>query len=318
MSEDPKTEAACTKLLGLRDKKPGTTCALGLDEVTHLIETATTIIANQPAMLELEAPIQIVGDVHGQYHDLLRLFEHCGYPPDANYLFLGDYVDRGKNGLEVICLLLAYKIKYPENFFLLRGNHECASINRIYGFYDECKRRFNIKLWKKFQDVFNVLPFAALIDEKIFCIHAGLSPDLNSPEQIKRISRPTDVPDSGLLCDLLWSDPEADISGWAENDRGVSYTFGADVVSKFLQKHDYDLIVRAHQVVEDGYEFFADRQLVTIFSAPNYCGEFDNAGAIMSVDESLMCSFRILKPADKQKFGFGNGGARPLTPPRKK
>jgi len=318
MSEDPKTEAACTKLLGLRDKKPGTTCALGLDEVTHLIETATTIIANQPAMLELEAPIQIVGDVHGQYHDLLRLFEHCGYPPDANYLFLGDYVDRGKNGLEVICLLLAYKIKYPENFFLLRGNHECASINRIYGFYDECKRRYNIKLWKKFQDVFNVLPFAALIDEKIFCIHAGLSPDLNSPEQIKRISRPTDVPDSGLLCDLLWSDPEADISGWAENDRGVSYTFGADVVSKFLQKHDYDLIVRAHQVVEDGYEFFADRQLVTIFSAPNYCGEFDNAGAIMSVDESLMCSFRILKPADKQKFGFGNGGARPLTPPRKK
>ena len=216
-------------------------------------------------------------------------------------------------------MLLAYKVLYPENFFLLRGNHECASINRIYGFYDECKRRFNIKMWKKFQDVFNVLPFAAVVDEKIFCIHAGLSPDLNSPEQIKRIMRPTDVPDSGLLCDLLWSDPEADISGWAENDRGVSYTFGEDVVSKFLQKHDYDLIVRAHQVVEDGYEFFADRQLVTIFTAPNYCGEFDNAGAIMSVDESLMCSFRILKPADKQKFaGFGMGGSRPLTPPRKK
>jgi serine/threonine-protein phosphatase PP1 catalytic subunit len=274
---------------------------------------------NQPALLELEAPIQIVGDVHGQFHDLLRLFEHCGFPPDANYLFLGDYVDRGKNGLECICMLLAYKIKYPENFFLLRGNHECASINRIYGFYDECKRRYNIKMWKKFQDVFNVLPFAALIDEKIFCIHAGLSPDLNSPEQIKRIMRPTDVPDSGLLCDLLWSDPEADISGWAENDRGVSYTFGADVVSKFLQKHDYDLIVRAHQVVEDGYEFFADRQLVTIFSAPNYCGEFDNAGAVMAVDESLMCSFRILKPADKSVRIDPRKRAlleRPSSPPR--
>ena len=273
-----------------------------------MIEEAATVLVNQPALLELEAPIQIVGDIHGQYHDLLRLFEHCGFPPDANYLFLGDYVDRGKNGLEVISLLLAYKIKYPENFFLLRGNHECASINRIYGFYDECKRRFNIKMWKKFQDVFNVLPFAAVVDEKIFCIHAGLSPDVNSPEQIKRIMRPTDVPDSGLLCDLLWSDPEADISGWAENDRGVSYTFGEDVVSKFLQKHDYDLIVRAHQVVEDGYEFFADRQLVTIFSAPNYCGEFDNAGAVMAVDESLMCSFRILKPADKRE------GPRPTTP----
>ena len=136
----------------------------------------------------------------------------------------------------------------------------------------------------QFHDVFNVLPFAAVVDEKIFCIHAGLSPDLDSPEQIKKIMRPTDVPDSGILCDLLWSDPEADISGWAENDRGVSYTFGADVVSKFLQKHDYDLVVRAHQVVEDGFEFFADRQLVTIFTAPNYCGEFDNAGAIMVVD----------------------------------
>jgi len=292
---------------------------LTADEVTWLIDEATTICVNQPALLELEAPIQIVGDIHGQFHDLLRLFEHCGFPPDANYLFLGDYVDRGKNGLECICMLLAYKIKYPENFFLLRGNHECASINRIYGFYDECKRRYNIKMWKKFQDVFNVLPFAALIDEKIFCIHAGLSPDLNSPEQIKRIMRPTDVPDSGLLCDLLWSDPEADISGWAENDRGVSYTFGADVVSKFLQKHDYDLIVRAHQVVEDGYEFFADRQLVTIFSAPNYCGEFDNAGAVMAVDESLMCSFRILKPADKSVRIDPRKRAlleRPSSPPR--
>jgi diadenosine tetraphosphatase ApaH/serine/threonine PP2A family protein phosphatase len=275
------------------------------------------------------------------------------------------------------------------------------------------KRRLNIKMWKKFQEVFNLLPFAAVVDEKIFCIHAGLSPDLQQPEQIKRIMRPTDVPDAGLLCDLLWSDPEADIAGWAENDRGVSYTFGADVVSKFLQKHDFDLVVRAHQVVEDGYEFFADRQLVTIFSAPNYCGEFDNAGAVrpcpapghssriiqphpralhssacrcprvlvhwgerpsslprhppalapnpdapqllphmppllnsaprgpqqkmplalsppaeaaawllpcrrqvMSVDDSLMCSFRILKPTEKHKFGFTTN--RPLTPPRKR
>ena len=140
-----------TKLLALRDKKPGSSCVLPLSDVTTLIEAATTVISNQPSLLELEAPIQICGDVHGQFHDLLRLFEHCGYPPDANYLFLGDYVDRGKNGLETICMLLAYKIMYPENFFLLRGNHECASINRIYGFYDECKRRYSIKLWKKFQ-----------------------------------------------------------------------------------------------------------------------------------------------------------------------
>ncbi|MEQ2176589.1 hypothetical protein GOODEAATRI_029499, partial [Goodea atripinnis] len=233
-------------------------------------------------------------DIHGQYYDLLRLFEYGGFPPESNYLFLGDYVDRGKQSLETICLLLAYKIKYPENFFLLRGNHECASINRIYGFYDECKRRYNIKLWKTFTDCFNCLPIAAIVDEKIFCCHGGLSPDLQSMEQIRRIMRPTDVPDQGLLCDLLWSDPDKDVLGWGENDRGVSFTFGSEVVAKFLHKHDLDLICRAHQVVEDGYEFFAKRQLVTLFSAPNYCGEFDNAGAMMSVDETLMCSFQLL------------------------
>ncbi|KAE8732648.1 Serine/threonine-protein phosphatase PP1 isozyme 2 [Hibiscus syriacus] len=175
----------------------------------------------------MEAPIKICGDIHGQYADLLRPFEFGGFPPNVNYFFLGDYVDRGKQSLETICLLLAYTIKYPENFFLLRGNHECASINRIYGFYDECKRR--------------------------------------------SIPLPTDVPDSGLLCDLLWSDPGRDIKGRGMNDRGVSFTYGADRVSDFLMKNDMDLVCRAHQVVEDGYELFSDRKLVTIFSAPNYC-----------------------------------------------
>ncbi|KAF3630175.1 Serine/threonine-protein phosphatase PP1 isozyme 1 [Capsicum annuum] len=279
----------------------------------------------------------LYGDIHGQYSDLLRLFEYGGLPPQSNYLFLGDYVDRGKQSLETICLLLAYKIKYPENFFLLRGNHECASINRIYGFYDECKRRFNVRLWKIFTECFNCLPVAALIDEKILCMHGGLSPDLNHLDQIRSLQRPTDVPDAGLLCDLLWSDPSKDVEGWGMNDRGVSYTFGADKVTEFLGKHDLDLICRAHQsypvsvlvggsgypmemelveVVEDGYEFFANRQLVTVFSAPNYCGEFDNAGAMMSVDETLMCSFQILKPADKKpKFSFGSTTtAKPGSP----
>jgi serine/threonine-protein phosphatase PP1 catalytic subunit len=115
-------------------------------------------------------------------------------------------------------------------------------------FTNEGKRRYNIKLWKTFTDCFNCLPVAAIVDEKIFCCHGGLSPDLQSMEQIRRIMRPTDVPDQGLLCDLLWSDPDKDVMGWGENDRGVSYTFGPDVVAKFLHKHDLDLICRAHQV----------------------------------------------------------------------
>lgn len=134
------------KLLEVRGCKPGKQVSLSEQEVKGLCIKTREIFQAQPILLELEAPIKICGDVHGQYYDLLRLFEYGGFPPDSNYLFLGDYVDRGKQSLETICLLLAYKIKYPENFFLLRGNHECASINRIYGFYDECKRRYNIKL----------------------------------------------------------------------------------------------------------------------------------------------------------------------------
>ncbi|KAJ6357652.1 hypothetical protein OIU78_005488 [Salix suchowensis] len=259
------------RLTEVRSARPGKQVQLSEAEIKQLCVASRDIFLQQPVLLELEAPIKICGDIHGQYSDLLRLFEYGGFPPGANYLFLGDYVDRGKQSLETICLLLAYKIKYPENFFLLRGNHECASINRIYGFYDECKRRFNVRLWKSFTDSFNCLPVAALIDDKILCMHGGLSPDLTNLDQIRNLPRPTAVPDTGLLCDLLWSDPGRDVKGWGMNDRGVSYTFGPDKVQEFLTKHDLDLVCRAHQVVEDGYEFFADRQLVTIFSAPNYC-----------------------------------------------
>ncbi|GAX19791.1 hypothetical protein FisN_11Lh352 [Fistulifera solaris] len=339
-------------LLSARNKKPGAPIDLQERDISQLCIQARDIFLNQPMLLELGAPIKICGDTHGQYTDLLRLFEYGGFPPEvsavcgafavgisslpirerhidmfafatyltldsfsllskqANYLFLGDYVDRGKQSIEVVCLLFAYKIKYPENFFLLRGNHECAGINRIYGFYDECRRRFSVKMWKQFCNTFNCLPCTAVIDDKIICMHGGLSPELAQMEQIANIARPCDVPDTGLLCDILWADPDPSITGWGENDRGVSFTFGGDVVRQFLRRHDLDLVVRAHQVVEDGYEFFAGRELVTVFSAPNYCGEFDNAGAMMTVDDTLMCSFQILKPAtqQQQRAGYGRAG----------
>lgn len=268
-------------------------------ELRELTMRARELFLQQPVLLEVSAPMVVCGDIHGQYYDLLRIFHVCGWPEDTNYLFLGDYVDRGAYSIEVIALLFCFKLKYPNRFFLLRGNHETASINRIYGFYDECKRRYNIKLWKTFSDCFNCLPLAALIDRKIFCCHGGLSPDLKSMDQINKVMRPTDVPDAGLVCDLLWSDPDKEVEGWAENERGVSYVFGKRVVKEFNNLHKLDLVCRAHQVMEDGYEFFADRQLITIFSAPNYCGDWDNAGACLCVSEDLVCSLRILKPIQK-------------------
>ena len=295
---DEEIDDILGQLLSAREAPPQTEISLPEDTIVSLLGTARDILLEQPMLLELNAPISIVGDIHGQYCDLLRLFEMGGSPSTSRpYLFLGDYVDRGAQGIECICLLATYKIKFPENFFMLRGNHECPSINRIYGFYDECKRRYSVKLWRLMNDMMNCLPIAAIVDERMFCVHGGLSPDLVAFDQVLDIERPAQVPDQGLLCDFLWADPDPDIRGWEENARGVSYTFGADCVSNFLEQHDFDLVVRAHQVVEDGYEFFADRQLVTIFSAPNYCGEFDNAGAMMIVDENLCCSFKILRPS---------------------
>ena len=294
-------DAIIEKLLSVRGNKPGKQVDLKEDEIKFLIEKSLPIIKEQKMLVELEAPLHVCGDIHGQYYDLLRIFEHCGYPGDFNYLFLGDYVDRGKQSLETICLLLCYKIKLQDKVTLLRGNHESSVTNRIYGFYDECKRRYNVKLWKSFTDLFNYLPVAALIDDKILCMHGGLSPDLKSIQNIQDISRPTDIPDTGLLCDLLWSDPDKEATDYDENDRGVSVIFGEKVVIDFNKKNDLDLIIRAHQVVDDGYEFFANRQLITIFSAPNYCGEFDNSAGIMIIDESLTCSLKVLRPVENLK-----------------
>lgn len=240
-------------------------------EITAICTAAREVLLSQPALIELHAPVKIVGDIHGQYTDLIRMFEMCGFPPNSNYLFLGDYVDRGKQSLETILLLMCYKLKFPENFFLLRGNHECANVTRVYGFYDECKRRCNIKVWRTFIDTFNTLPIAAIVAGKIFCVHGGLSPSLSHMDDIRSIARPTDVPDYGLLNDLLWSDPADMEQDWEANERGVSYCFGKKVIVDFLARHDFDLVCRAHMVVEDGYEFFNDRILVTVFSAPNVC-----------------------------------------------
>ncbi|SCU99242.1 LANO_0F01244g1_1 [Lachancea nothofagi CBS 11611] len=265
-------------------------------KVQLICAKARELFLEQPSLLRLQAPIKIVGDVHGQFTDLMRILKLSGVPSDSSYLFLGDYVDRGKQSLETMLLLLCYKIKFPDRFYMLRGNHESANVTKMYGFYDECKRRLTTKSWKMFVDVFNSLPLAAVVQDKIFCVHGGISPHLRDLRQIERVVRPTDIPDEGLITDLLWSDPDPQVSDWSTNDRGVSVTFSKRNVLDFCSRFNFDLVIRGHMVVEDGYEFFARKKLVTVFSAPNYCGEFQNWGAVMSVTTGLMCSFELLKP----------------------
>ena len=271
-------------------------------ECDYVIDKAYQILKNEDSMLRITAPLYICGDIHGQYYDLLRVFDILDYPPKSKFLFLGDYVDRGKQSLECLLLLLCLKIKYPSKIFLLRGNHESEALNKIYGFYDECKRRISVKCFKKITNLFNILPITALIEDNILCMHGGLSKDLNKIEQLNKIARPTEIPDEGLLCDLVWSDPSDELSeNFGENERNISVTFSKNVVEEFTEKNGLDLICRAHQVVEEGFQFFAGMKLITIFTAPNYAGEFDNNGGILEVGEDLLCKMHVLRPNFERK-----------------
>jgi serine/threonine-protein phosphatase PP1 catalytic subunit len=298
MTSEEITRGILEKILELRGHPQRMSAGLTTEELTWLCHTVRPIFLQQPILLELRPPLTVCGDVHGQFHDLIRIFEINQYPGNESYLFLGDYVDRGMHSIECISILFCYKILYPLNFFMLRGNHECTYINRLFGFFDDCMRYYTPVIWRTFSDVFNCLPIAAIIDDRIFCLHGGISPDLTSLDDIRNVERPFEVPEEGLLCDLLWADPSPYVETWAENDRGTSVLFGAEPLDEFLNFFGFDLVCRAHQAVMGGYEFpfFPKQNLVTVFSAPNYCYHFDNYAAILKVDEKLFCTFCMLDP----------------------
>jgi len=284
------------KLMSLKDKhikEP-----LTINEISLICKKALSILKEENSLLKLEAPMIVCGDIHGQYYDLLRIFNHIGHPPSFKYLMLGDYVDRGKWGIEVLCFLLCYKINYPDRIFLTRGNHECEFVNENYGFKDECIKRYNINIWNKFVSIFDCLPIAAIINNSIFCVHAGISPKLKTISQIDKIKRPIKIPQKGLLCDLMWSDPTIDTTDFMESDRGVSYLFGSNVLNKFMKDNKIDLVIRAHEMVDDGFKFFANKKLITVFSAPNYCNDEDNSACVIKITSELECSFIIFKPVN--------------------
>ena len=197
-------------------------------------------------VVQVPAPATVVGDIHGQFHDLMELFRIGGKNPDTNYLFMGDYVDRGYYSVETVTLLVCLKVRFKDRITILRGNHESRQITQVYGFYDECQRKYgNANVWKYFTDLFDYLPLTAVIENKIFCLHGGLSPQLDTLDQIKSLDRIIEVPHEGSMCDLLWSDPD-DRCGWGVSPRGAGFTFGADISEQFNHTNSLGLISRAH------------------------------------------------------------------------
>ena len=281
-------------------------------DVKNLCTKAREILVEESNVQRVDAPVTVCGDIHGQFYDLVELFSEGGQCPDTSYLFMGDFVDRGSHSVETFLLLLALKVRYPDRITLIRGNHESRQITQVYGFYEECLRKYgSVNVWRYCCDVFDLLALAALVEGEAFCVHGGLSPSINTLDQIRTINRQQEVPHDGAMCDLMWSDPE-DIDGWGLSPRGAGYIFGHSVITEFNKRNRLRLIARAHQLVMDGYKWMFDDSLVTVWSAPNYCYRCGNVAAIMELDEQLNTSFKIFKAAPPLARG---NLSRPKPPP---
>lgn len=246
---------------------------------------------------KIDAPVTLCGDIHGQFYDLMELFKVGGDIPEANYLFMGDFVDRGFYSVETFLLLLALKVRYPDRITLIRGNHESRQITQVYGFYDECLRKYgSINVQRYCTEIFDYLSLTAIIENKIFCVHGGLSPAINTLDQIRVINRKQEVPHDGPMCDLMQSDPE-EIEGQGVSPRGAGFLFGANVSKKFNEINNLEMICRAHQLVMEGYKYMFDSSVVTVWSAPNYCYRCGNVAAILELDEHLTPKFKIFNAA---------------------
>ncbi|KAH0833217.1 hypothetical protein J3R83DRAFT_12277 [Lanmaoa asiatica] len=268
-------------------------------DVKKLCDKTREILMEESNVQPVRCPVTVCGDIHGQFHDLSELFRIGGNSPDTNYLFMGDYVDRGYYSVETVTLLVALKLRYRDRVTILRGNHESRQITQVYGFYDECLRKYgNANVWRFFTDLFDFLPLTALIDNQIFCLHGGLSPSIDTLDHVRSIDRVQEVPHEGPMCDLLWSDPD-DRCGWGISPRGAGYTFGQDISEAFNHNNGLTLVARAHQLVMEGYSWGQDRNVVTIFSAPNYCYRCGNQAAIMEIDEKLSYTFLQFDPAPR-------------------
>jgi serine/threonine-protein phosphatase 4 catalytic subunit len=272
-------------------------------EVKQLCHKAKEILAEEPNVQEISAPVTVCGDIHGQFYDLLELFTVGGDCPMTNYLFMGDFVDRGYHSVETFLLLLALKVRYPERITLIRGNHESRQITQVYGFYDECLRKYgSVNVWRYCTDIFDYLSLAVVIDSRVFAVHGGLSPQISRISEITDLERRQEVPQQGPMCDLMWSDPE-EIDSWTVSPRGAGYLFGAEAVAKFCHENNIDLIARSHQLVMEGYKTMFNESLVTVWSAPNYCYRCGNVASILELDENLERKYSIFEAAPSDQHG---------------
>uniref|UniRef100_A0A1B6CFM8 protein-serine/threonine phosphatase n=1 Tax=Clastoptera arizonana TaxID=38151 RepID=A0A1B6CFM8_9HEMI len=242
----------------------------------------------QPSLIEIsiadEDKFTICGDIHGQFYDLMNIFELNGLPSKTNpYLFNGDFVDRGSFSVECIFTLFGFKLLYPEHFYMARGNHESLTMNQMYGFEGEVKSKYTSQMAALFTEVYNWLPLTHCLNKKVLVMHGGLfSKDNVTLDDLKMIERNRQPPEEGLMCELLWSDPQP-YPGRAPSKRGVGVQFGPDVTSMFLETNGLDYIVRSHEVKNDGYEVAHEGKCITVFSAPNYCDTMGNKGAYITL-----------------------------------
>ncbi|KAI8351921.1 serine/threonine protein phosphatase 2B catalytic subunit [Mortierella sp. GBAus27b] len=271
------------------------------EQAIYILQKATDILRNEPNLLDVDAPVTVCGDIHGQYYDLMKLFEVGGNPETTRYLFLGDYVDRGYFSIECVLYLWALKIWYPDSVFLLRGNHECRHLTDYFTFKIECKHKYSERVYDACTESFCTLPLAAVMNKQFLCVHGGLSPELNTLDDLRRINRFREPPTYGLMADLLWSDPLEDYGQEKSNEffihnhvRGCSYYFSYHAACAFLERNNLLSIIRAHEAQDAGYRMYRKTKttgfpsVMTIFSAPNYLDVYNNKAAVLKYENNVM------------------------------
>ncbi|KAF9384929.1 3',5'-cyclic-nucleotide phosphodiesterase (PDEase) (3':5'-CNP) [Podila verticillata] len=271
------------------------------EQAIFILQKGTELLRKEPNLLEVDAPITVCGDIHGQYYDLMKLFEVGGNPADTRYLFLGDYVDRGYFSIECVLYLWSLKIWYPDTLFLLRGNHECRHLTDYFTFKTECKHKYSERVYDACMESFCTLPLAAVMNKQFLCIHGGLSPELNTLDDLRQINRFREPPTHGLMCDLLWADPLEEFGQEKTSEffvhnhvRGCSYFFSYHAACAFLEKNNLLSIIRAHEAQDAGYRMYRKTKatgfpsVMTIFSAPNYLDVYNNKAAVLKYENNVM------------------------------